>query len=794
MKTFNYCLVALLLAAAGLVKAQETQTIRGKITDDVTKAPIIGAVVLLVQDSTAKAVGAVTDENGNFRIANVPLGRKTLKISNIGYEPRMLPNIIVTAGKEVVLDITMTESLNELAEAVVEYSRKQDKRVTNNEFTLLSARAFNIDDTKRYAGALGDPSRMAANFAGVVAGNDARNDIVVRGNSPTGMLWQLEGMNIPNPNHFGSLNSTGGPVSMLNNNNLAKSDFMTSAFPAQYGNALAGVFDLGLRNGNNEKREYVGQIGFNGFEVGAEGPFSGTGKGSYLVNYRYSTLTVFNKLGINFGTGTAVPNYQDINYKVNLPVGDKGKFTLFGIAGRSDVKFLGNDADTTMGNLYANENENTIVDYRTGIFGANYEHRLSDKTFGKVTVGYTATDENFLGDSISTETRREYRSGQARFTTQKWSVVSHLQHKMNRKNTFAIGTNIDFIQFGLLNRRFIGGGAKELVHVDVNGESVLSQAYAMWKHRFSNRLTFNAGMHFQHYTQGNAAVAEPRASLKYLLDEKQSLAIGYGWHNQIQPLYTYHVQTMKPEGIAKTNQNLGFTANNHSVITYELLLPANFSLKADAYYQRINRAPVTMSPSSFSALNTGADFGPSNKDSLINKGLGENYGIELTIERSFSDGFFLLATASVFDSKYRGSDGVWRNSAYNTGYVVNLLSGKEFKVGKSKTDILGISLKGSTIGGRFLTPIDLELSKERGQAVFIEEKAFSERQQAYFRTDVKIYYRKEYKKSTLEYAIDLQNVTNHQNVFRQDYNRRTNSIVTEYQQGFFPVPFVRYTF
>jgi hypothetical protein len=148
---------------------------------------------------------------------------------------------------------------------------------------------------------------MASNFAGVSGANDARNDIIIRGNSPSGLLWQLEGLNIPNPNHFGSLSSTGGPVSMLNNNVLDKSDFMTSAFPAQYGNALSGVFDLSLRNGNNEKYEFLGQVGFNGFELGAEGPFSKNSKSSFLINYRYSTLALFQQIGINFGTGSATP-------------------------------------------------------------------------------------------------------------------------------------------------------------------------------------------------------------------------------------------------------------------------------------------------------------------------------------------------------------------------------------------------------------------------------------------------------------------------------------------------------
>ncbi|HRJ40110.1 MAG TPA: TonB-dependent receptor, partial [Flavobacteriales bacterium] len=288
------------LALFWMSTLQAQQTIRGQVIDEASKAPLPGVNIVLI--GTDPPVGTSTDGNGYFKLQNVPLGRQSLKFSFIGYEDRTLTDLIVTAGKEVVLTVSMTESVEMLETVDVVYDRSADKDQSVNEMTIVGARSFNLEETRKYAGSLGDPSRMAANFAGVVAGNDSRNDIVVRGNSPSGMLWQMEGLNIPNPNHFGALNSTGGPVSMINNNNLDKSDFLTSAFPAQYGNALAGVFDLHLRKGNTEKHEFLGQIGFNGFEFGAEGPMGKKKKSSYLLNYRYSTLGVFQQMGINFGT------------------------------------------------------------------------------------------------------------------------------------------------------------------------------------------------------------------------------------------------------------------------------------------------------------------------------------------------------------------------------------------------------------------------------------------------------------------------------------------------------------
>lgn len=794
-----FLLLALLLTGlmeSGVVHAQGTQTVRGRILDEASRAPVIGATFVLVRPD-APALGAVADVDGNFKLAQVPLGRQTFQVRAMGYEGRVLANVVVTAGKEVVLEITLTESVRQLNEAVVTASRSENKRVTNNEMALVSGRSFNIDDTRRYAGALGDPARMAANFAGVIAGNDSRNDIVVRGNSPGGMLWQLEGLNIPNPNHFGSLTSTGGPVSMLNNNALAKSDFLTSAFPAQYGNALAGVFDLRLRNGNDERREYVGQVGFNGFEAGAEGPFSlkKPGKGSFLFNYRYSTLGLFNTLGIQLGTGNAVPDYQDFNVKIQVPVSRRVSVSAFAIGGLSDVNFEGNKEDTTGKNLYGNENENLRVDYGTIISGVSADIQTSPRSSLRLTAGYSATSENFEGDSISTETRQAFLSGKARFRTGKYSFNGQYNLKINARNAIHAGFYNEILRYNLFNKE-VYQGTRDLVRVNRDGSWYLGQAFVQWKHRFTARLAVTPGVHVQYTSQGEAAAAGPRLGIRYSLSEKQSLSAGYGMHFQMQSPYTYSVETFTPEGVRLTNRDLGFTRSQHLVLGTERLLTDNTSLKAEAYYQYIDRAPVTGAgrPSSYSGLNSGNSFAPDNEDSLVNAGTGENYGVELTLERTFTKGFYYLITGSLFQSRYRGSDNITRNTAFNTRAVFNALVGKEWKVGKNKNQVLGLNLRASTIGGRFLTPLNLAESQRQERAIFREDQAFSERQKPYFRTDLRLTYRREYSRSTLEFSLDLQNLTNHQNVFNQQYNRRTNRMVTQYQQGFFPVPFVRYTF
>ena len=246
----------------------------------------------------------------------------------------------------------LEEKINNIGEVVVKASAK--KAEAQNELAMVSARTFSVEETERFAGSLGDPARMVANYAGVMTQNDSRNDIIIRGNSPSGVLWRMEGIEIPNPNHFGAQGTTGGPVSMVNNNLLTNSDFLTGAFPAEYGNALAGAFDLNLRSGNSTEHEFTGQVGFNGFELGAEGPLLKLKNGqnaSYLANYRYSTLEVIDKMGFNVGTGAAIPEYQDITFLVDVPGTKTGRIKLFGLWGKSFIA-LGRDLSDTAENQY----------------------------------------------------------------------------------------------------------------------------------------------------------------------------------------------------------------------------------------------------------------------------------------------------------------------------------------------------------------------------------------------------------------------------------------------------------
>ncbi|MGB3777301.1 MAG: TonB-dependent receptor [Tunicatimonas sp.] len=791
MKTLLLSLFISLLTLTQALAQPRTQTVRGRIVDTQSEFPLAGVNVVVLDSDPL--IGTATDLEGYFRLTDVPVGRQTLQVSFIGYGERTIPNVMVTTGKEVILNLSLEENVMMADEVVV--TADAEKVATNNELTTVSARSFNLEETGRYAGSLNDPARMAANFAGVASNNDDRNDIVIRGNSPSGVLWRLDGINIPNPSHFGSVGASGGPVSMLNYNVLDKSDFLTGAFPAEYGNATAGVFDLQLRNGNSEKREYLGQIGFNGVEAGIEGPFSKKSRASYIVNYRYSTFGLLSNLGIDGGTGSAVPQYQDLTFKVNVPTEKAGRFTLFGIGGTSSIEFLGSEenVEELNGNLFSDENQDLYPEFSTGIVGLSHLYYFNSTTHYKLSLAASRQTDSFRIDSVDTENRNVIIPNQdGSIANNKYSAHLMANKKFNARNTISVGTILDLYDFDIQNRRLVPGD--ERVFRDIVGQSLLTQVYAQWQHRFNDRLTLNTGLNYQHFEVSDSRSLGPRAGLSYELNDRQTIGLGYGFHSQIQPVEVYFTQSELADGsTVLSNQNLDFVNSQHLVLSYDHLLSQNLRMKVEAYYQDITDAGVESTPSSFSLLNVGAEFGTPDEDFLVNEGTGRNLGVELTLERFFSKGYYFLWTTSLFDAQYEGSDGIERSTAFDGGYVVNLLGGKEFEVGK-KGNTLNIDLKFTASGGNRFTPIDFERSAELGYEVRQDNRAYSEAIDDYLRADVKISYRINAKRATYEFGVDFRNVTNNENEFSRTYNARTNTIQTQNQIGFNPIPQFRVTF
>ena len=759
-------LIVCILTSLYLNAQSALQTIKGVIVDQQTEIPLIGANVELTDD--AKTTGTVTDVDGQFEL-KVPFGRQQLAISYIGYETTLLPNILVTAGKEVVLEIKLEEKVTSLSEVTV--SSKLPKGRHNNEMATISSRSFSLEEVTRFAGTVNDISRMAANFAGVFIPDNERNDIIIRGNSPTGLLWRLEGVPIVDPNHFSTLGATGGVISAINPNMLKNSDFLTGAFPSEYGNTTSGVFDLSFRNGNKDNFEFTTQLAaFSGLEATIEGPLNKAHSGSFLVGYRHSFLELLDVFGLSIGLSD-IPKYKDLSFKLDFDKSKFGKFSIFGLAGLSSITF-------------DDVSEKEVSASKLGTIGLNHRYLLNDQSYIKTTLAFSGSNASYQEYNLENEDWD--MNFENKDINNKIALTSFFHKKINPKLNVRTGITSELYLLDVNSSNW-NNGVHESIR-DFKGALGLIQAYAQSKYKISPKLTANVGLHAQYLTLNKELAIEPRLALNYSLTSNQTVSIGYGLHHQMQPLPIYFYETeIAPNEYILTNENLDFSESNHFILGYDLRLNNNWSIKADAYYQGLKDIPVETDPSYFSVLNVGADFGFPDEDYLVNEGTGTNYGIELTIEKYFDKSWYGLLSMSLSDSKYKGSDNITRNTAFNNGHIINLLAGKEFSLNKRNDNKLTFDVKMTTAGGRYFTPIDLETSQLANATVRDYSRAFEERYRNYFRLDTKIGYRLNSKKSKFSqhFFVEFQNITNRRNPLNNYYSSTRDQVRTRSQLGFF---------
>jgi hypothetical protein len=763
-----------------------TGVVKGTVRDKETFQPIIGAKIEIVVSDTYLA--AITNVNGLFRVDDVPVGKQNVVISYVGYEPRQFNNVEVSS-KEVVLEVDLIEKINSL-KAVEVIGEKKGEII--NKMVSVSARSFSIEESKRYAGSLNDVSRMAQNFAGARGGNDTRNDVIIRGNSPTGVLYRMEGIDIPNPNHFARFGTTGGPISMLNNNVLSNSDFLTGAFPAEYGNATAGVFDLKLRNGNADKHEFMFQIGFNGAELLAEGPINKNSRASYLLSYRYNDLSFFNRIGLSIGTN-AVPQYQDLTFKLNFPH-KRGVTSLFGIGGLSYINILASEADE--GDVYALDNSNTYYQSIVGILGLTHKHRIGRKAYVNVSSALQTGINNILNDTVNANFENPFTTYGTNSSISKWTNTAFLNYKINSQHVVKMGLQADIYILDLIDSVYVSTAEQYITLREFEGSTLLLQPYIQHQWRLTKRLQINTGIHYQLLSLNRQQILEPRIGAVLNVTEKDKLTAAYGLHSQLQPIELYFLERTINNQTTLPNQSLDFAKSHHFVVGYQRLFRWGIQAKIEAYYQSLFDIVVEKDSSTFSMANYGSAFVEDYPNESVNNGTGRNYGLDLTLEKFLDKGLYFLLTSSIYQSFFTPSNGVEYATAFNGGYTFNALFGYayKFKQVKSGQHILTFDVKFTRNGGGRYTPILLNESILAGSEIRDHNNAFSAQYPAYFRADIRVGFKRIGKRVTQEWAIDMQNLTNQSNIFFQEFNSATNGISTTYQTGRLPIGLYRLYF
>ena len=778
IRLFTQCLSFLfILFLSSVSNAQNpTQTIRGTVVDKVSQSPMPGAVIQLLNTQPVK--GTTANENGLFILKDVPLGKQSIKVSYIGYKEYTLPNITVNSGKEVVLTIQLEENIMATQEVVIR--AKVEKNKPLNEMSTVSTRTFSVEETQKFAAAVNDPARMANSFAGVIAGNDGSNTISIRGNSPNGLLWRMEGVDIPNPNHFSNVGTSGGGISILSAQLLSNSDFMTGAFASEYGNALSGVFDLKLRKGNNQKREHTFQVGVLGIDVASEGPLKKGYDGSYLVNYRYSTLSLLGAAGLKV-VGDATTDFQDLSFNVSLPTKKLGTFGVFGFGGLSSQVTPGKNDSVLWRDETYKQYPSTFHAY-TGAVGVNNTKLIGTRSYLKTSLIFSGNDNGYNEKEIDRAYQAQQHYEQS-YVQSRIALSSTFTHKLNAKNSIRTGFIASGLHYNLFQKHPDDSTKEMKTYLENSGNTSTLQAFAQWNHKINARFTTNIGLHTLYLTLNKTYSIEPRASLKYDLSAKQNIALGYGLHGQIQPLGTYFAKTADGSNI---NQQLGMTKAHHLVLSHDINIDAHTHIKTEAYYQYLFNVPISQDPSStFSMLNAVEGY---STDSLVNKGVGKNYGIELTVERFLHRNFYYLLSISMYESKYRAANNEWYNTRFNTNYATSLTAGKEWELSeKHKKKVIGLSTKLLYIGGFRQTPIDLPKSIAAGSEKYDDSRPYSIQSPDYFRIDIKISLKRNFAHSTTTLSLDLQNATNRENIGGQYFNKNTGKLQYYYQAGLIPV-------
>jgi hypothetical protein len=759
--------IALLHIIRYTANAQElTQVVRGQVIDIESQTPLPFASIAVI--TTDPVLGAITDDNGYFRLEEVPVGRHNIKVTYVGYETQMIPELMVSTGKEIVLTVKMKEQISELKEVVVKANTQKDSPL--NSMATVSARTFSVEEARRYAGGWDDPGRLVSAFAGITTDLSRDNTIIIRGNSPKGLLWRLEGIEIPNPNHFANLTTFGGGgISALSALVVGNSDFFTGAFPAEYGNAVSGVFDIKLRSGNNERYEHAVQIGTIGIDVSSEGPLGKDTRASYLFNYRYSTFglirSVFPEEVKDF-----MPVYQDLSFKINLPTKKSGIFSIWGLASDDSEDFTA-EQDSSLWEMVDDRMDGKLMQ-RIGGLGFNHRYIFQKNAYLNTSLAATGDYMKYNGGILGYDLER-YENEYIDVRNYKYTFTSVLNLKISAKHTNRTGFIVDNMHYNTVLQHAPVYDQGLISVADEKGASNLVQVFSQSKLNVTKRFSVNAGLRGQYFDLNNEFVIEPRLGMTHSIGKSQSISLAYGKHSRLEPLTIYFARVNDGTGITQPNKDMKVTKAHHLVLAYDISITPDLRLKIEPYVQFLFDVPV-IPDSNFSVLNMEADWYFDKE--LINTGTGRNMGIDLTLERFLQNGYYYLFTASLFDSKYKGDDGIERDTRYNTQYVFNLLYGKEWTVGKLNNKILGVNVKVNFFGGKRATPVnDIESDIEQ-DVVYHYSQLYEDKEPDKLHVSATINYRINKKNHSSIWALQMVNLLFAKENYGLYYNYKTRQV------------------
>ncbi len=752
------------------ILAQQNQQVSGKVEDYSTHTILTGASVVLIQDTVN--TGTTSDASGVFVFKNVSPGRYIVRISYTGYETVQQELLVISARRTEIV-IQLREFQNTLDEVEIFSSRQQshepgEHSITNEKALRVPANFF-------------DPVRVITSYPGIMTANDQNNTIVIRGNSPAGLLWRINGLDVVNPNHLANAGTFsdrpagfGGGVNIISSQLMERTDFYTGSLPARYGNALSGAIDMKLRGGDTTDYHYTAQASLIGIDLAAEGPLGKNKKTSFLANYRYSTVGLLSQLGVKFGDEDI--SFQDLTFSLNSALSKGRNLSWFGFVGASKNSFEHKDSDD-----WEVEKDQYDIDY-------------DSKNFGTGLVFNQSIRQTFISTGISVSASVQSRDQTASpelpagrpdviyediFDQDKIlvSAFGRISKKINN-SILEAGVQVNFMsdQISLINQT---GNAPQTSHLGTM-EGFLIQPYAQWKVLISDKWNAQTALRYVYYTYNQTGSVEPRISLEFLPSLNSSLKFSYNIVSQAQTVATYTMD----------NEDLELTKAHHFDLGYTFSTETGFRFSATAYYQQLFDIPIETISSSYSLVNSIEVYPYSG---LVSKGIGNNYGLEVLTEKSFFNKSYFIAGASFYKSQYKGSDGIERSTRFDGNYSVNLTYGREWtRLKKQSQRSFGISSRVLYLGG--LRESGIIPTQLAPGTIDDPSRIFEEKLKDYFRLDLRLNWRKNKKNYTRTIAIDIQNLLNVQNEGYHYYDHVKQKVKTQYQLGLIPVLVYRIDF
>lgn len=759
-----------LLSAGKLYSQSLTQNIYGKVIDNTTLEPLPFSTIQIIDNDISRT--AVADINGNFTLKDVPLGRFDIRIDMLGYQSYLVNELQVRSGIPLELTIPMQQSNADLQEIIV----KASKETAINPMSIISARQFTVEETQRYAGGLDDPARLVSAFAGVASPSVSSSGISVRGNNPDGLLWRIEGVQVPNPNHFADLTIAGGGLlTAISSQMMGNSDFLTGAFPAEYGNVTSGVFDIKLKSGIRNERHFSLQAGLLGVDVGAQGPIIKGQDATFNLNYRYSSMALISPL---LPDNTGVLRYQDLSFKTEFNAKKAGKFSFWGIGAIDGV-----DMEAINSALWVSDEDRDNSQTSLNMFAVGLSNvmNLNTSTYLKTTIASTGNG------TTHKEQRLDYSlvsNEQSMADNQYYRLIfqSFISKRFGTGHSNRTGMSYQQLYYRLHVRQSLSEGELPQELANENGRSGLLQIYTQSKINLKSNLTLNLGINGEYFLLNHDWSIEPRLALKFDLSSRHSVSMAYGIFSRIEPLSVYFAES---DGL-QPNTDLKLMKSAHYVFSYSYKLNEHMHLTIEPYYQRLTSIPV--SPDSYiSTVNNNNTL--YFNEALCSKGYGQNIGIDVTFERYLYDGFYYLLTGSLFDSKYTAADGIERNTRFNRNYVFNLSAGKEWALGSAKNNILGVNFRVNYLGGNRKEGIDIEASELSKSVVYGEvdgNRAFSDKFDDNILVSFTIQYKKNKPRYSSVWSVQVLNANKSKEFDYDYYNLKTGDINTEFKQVMVP--------